>query len=316
MSNMLPVIDLAPLLRGDRRSRQSTADAIGAACEKTGFFYARNHGVAPSTIDSALAASRSFFDLPDASKRAASRERGHYRGYVATMPFSEDQQSGQAFLYEAFVVGEEAHPEDPETMASQGLYWPNIWPCQPPDFKVAVSKYWDELTGLSRHLLRALSLALGSPEDMLLRHFNKPLSNISLLHYPPRPAALGNARLDARAHFDTDVLTILLPGEVGGLQVQHREGAWMEVDPLPECFVVNIGNMLELWSGGRFRSTMHRVHPPIGKERYSIAYFAHPDYATMVKPLPGLTATRIKGKPAEIHAGKDLAAFVASFDAC
>ena len=311
---MLPVIDLDPLLHGDRRARQSAAAEIGAACENTGFFYARNHGVAASTIDAALGASRGFFDLADACKRAWSRQPGHYRGYIATMPFSEDQASGQTFLYEAFVAGEETDPGDPETAASEGLYWPNVWPSNPPGFKAAVSEYWDAVTGLSRHLLRALSLALGSAEDALLEHFNKPLSNISLLHYPARPAVLDGARLDARAHFDTDVLTILLPAETGGLEVLHREGVWMEVDPLPGCFVVNIGNMLELWSGGRFRSTMHRVHPPVGKERYSIAFFAHPDYATTVKPLPGLPVTGIAGKRSEIHAGKDLAAFVASFD--
>jgi isopenicillin N synthase-like dioxygenase len=311
---MLPVIDLDPLLHGDRRARRSTAAEIGTACEKIGFFYARNHGIASSTIDAALGASRSFFGLADARKRLWSRQPGHYRGYIATMPFSEDQASGHAFLYEAFVAGEETDLNDPETTMSEGLYWPNVWPSEPPGFKAAVSEYWDAVTGLSRHLLRALPLALGSPENALLEHFNKPLSNISLLHYPPRPAALDGARLHARAHFDTDVLTILLPGETGGLQVLHRDGAWMEVDPLPGCFVVNIGNMLELWSGGRFRSTLHRVHPPIGKERFSIAYFAHPDYATRVRPLPGLMATRAEGKPAEIHAGKDLAAFVASFD--
>jgi len=312
---MLPIIDLAPLLFGDRKAREGIAVEIGRACESIGFFYARNHGVAQTRIDAALSTSRQFFALPQATKNATRRERGRYRGYIAPSPFSEDQASGNVFLYEAFVAGEETLAEDPEVIASGGLYSPNIWPAYPADFKSAVSDYWDAVTGLSRHLLQAFSLSLGSSEDLFLTHFHKPLSNISLLHYPARPESLGDREPDARAHFDTDVVTILLPGEVGGLQVQHREGEWMEVDPLPGCFVINIGNMLEAWSGGRFRSTMHRVHPAVGLERYSIAYFAHPNYDTLVEPLPGLPAMQATGKPSEVHAGKDLAAFVATFDA-
>jgi isopenicillin N synthase-like dioxygenase len=311
---MLPIIDLTPLLSGDGRDGSGVTDEIAMACEKTGFFYARNHGVSQATIDAAFAASRQFFALPLPTKKTFCRERGRYRGYIVPSPFSEDQTSGKAFLYEAFIVGAEVHPEDPQIIASEGLYSPNIWPTHPRGFKSAVSAYWDAVTALSYHLLRAFSLALGASEDFLVTQFNKPLSNISLLHYPARPDDLGDGELDARAHFDTDAVTVLLPGEVGGLQVQHREGEWMDVDPLPGCFVINIGNMLEAWSGGRFRSTMHRVHPPVGLERYSIAYFAHPDYDTLVKPLPDLPATRATGKPVEIHAGKDLAAFVATFD--
>jgi isopenicillin N synthase-like dioxygenase len=313
--DMLPVIDVAPLSSPASREGRDAAAEIGAACETTGFFYVCNHGVAQEKIDAALNASRQFFALSAEAKCRWRREPGHYRGYISTIPFSEDQTSGQSILYEAFIVGEEVRPDDPETMASEGLYWPNIWPTHPPGFKDAITSYWNAVTDLSRHLLRAFSLALGAPEDALHSHFRKPLSNISLLHYPARPAALEGSELNARAHFDTDVVTILLPGKTGGLQVLHREGEWMEVEPKPGCFVVNIGNMLELWSGGRFRSTMHRVHPPVGRERFSIAYFAHPDYDTLISPLPGMPAPDAPGKPTEIHAGKDLAAFVAQFDA-
>jgi isopenicillin N synthase-like dioxygenase len=312
---MLPIIDIAPLRSCDRRACGITAGAIGAACQSAGFFYVRNHGVSQQRIDAALAASRQFFALPETIKHRVRRQPGHYRGYISTMPFSEDQASGEPLLYEAFIVGEEVDAKDPETIASAGLYSPNIWPTQPPGFKSAISDYWNSVTDLSRHLLRAFSLALGCSESELLSHFRKSLSNISLLHYPPRPAGIGNSDVNARAHFDTDVVTILLPGEVGGLQVLHRDGGWMDVDPLPGCLVVNIGNMLELWSGGRFRSTMHRVHPPIGVERYSIGYFAHPGYETVISPLPGTTSPKVRGKPTEIHAGEDLAAFVAKFDA-
>jgi isopenicillin N synthase-like dioxygenase len=78
--------------------------------------------------------------------------------------------------------------------------------------------------------------------------------------------------------------------------------------------VVNIGNMMECWSGGRFRSTMHRVHPPIGRERFSIAYFAAPDYDTVIVPLAGLPAADGNANLSRLHAGRAFASFVAGFD--
>src|SRR5690606_11523218 len=108
--------------------------------------------------------------------------------------------------------------------------------------------------------------------------------------------------------------TILLPSPVGGLEVQRPDGTYVPVAPEPGCFVVNIGNIMEWWSGGRVRSTLPRVHPPSDRERYSIGVFAVPDFETVVEPLPGLPVT---GKPQDMaprHAGHDLAGFVANFD--
>jgi isopenicillin N synthase-like dioxygenase len=61
----------------------------------------------------------------------------------------------------------------------------------------------------------------------------------------------------------------------------------MQRDALFLAVSIDLGNMMECWSGGRHRSTLHRVHPPLGRERYSIAHFATPDYETLVAPLAG-----------------------------
>lgn len=311
----LPVIDIDPLIRGDFDARRGVAEAMGTACETTGFFYIQNHGIPQRIIDAALEASRRFFQLPDAKKRAFARPPGRYRGYIATMPFSEDLATGEAYLFEAFIAGGEVSAQDPEVHASSGLYAPNIWPSEPKGFREAIVSYWDAVSTLSRRLMRAFALALEQPEDALDGYFSKPLTNISLLHYPARARGVAGADDNARAHYDTDALTILYPGEVGGLQVLPADGAWLNADPRAGCFIVNIGNMLELWSGGRFRSTMHRVHPPAGRERYSIGYFANPNYDTVIRPLAGIPAAPIDGKPSELHVGEDFSRFVASYDA-
>lgn len=87
----------------------------------------------------------------------------------------------------------------------------------------------------------------------------------------------------------------------------------MQQDALFLAVSIDLGNMMECWSGGRYRSTLHRVHPPLDRERYSIAHFATPDYDTLAALLAGTVADG-REPPRPIHAGRNLAAFVARFD--
>lgn len=309
---MLPIINLEDFRLGDQAKRQAIAEEIGAACESVGFLYVANHQVPTETIETAEAAARAFFALPEEEKCLCARQPGRYRGYVPPMQFSPNAGGRPPVRYEAFLVGQEIAEDDPAIAASGGMNAANIWPARPEGFRDGILGYWHALTAVAETLLRAFALALRQDEDRLRIHFRKPLTNISLLHYFPRPDAVADARDDSRAHYDTNALTIVRPGAVGGLEAQMPDGRWTEVPPRPGCFVVNIGNMMQSWSGGRFRSTMHRVHPPMGKDRYSIAYFATPDYDTLVEPLAGTTPSALDAAP--IHAGEDLRAFVALFD--
>ena len=298
---MLPVIDLAS---GDDRQ---LAAAFGRACEEIGFAFVVNHGVPDAVKARARAATRAFHALPAEDKARVARQPGRYRGYIAPLAFSHDRASGRQILYETFIAGAEIAEADPLVAATGGLLAPNRWPAAPAGFRAAVLDYCAAMERLGGRLLTLTALALGTDVAAFLAHFRQPLSNISLLHYPPSPA--GQRPGDARPHRDTNALTILLPGEVGGLEVQRTDGGWFAVPPLDAGFVVNIGNMLEHWSGGRFRSTMHRVHPPEGVDRYSLAYFLSPGADTEGRPLDGGGADR----PA-MNAGRDLAAFIAQFD--
>lgn len=312
---MLPVIDLQELSNGTTEERLAITREIGSACETMGFIYVTNHGVAPNTIARTRQMMEAFFALPREEKLICERPRGNYRGYIPVSDFTETADGRPPVHYEAFLVGADVDAGDPAVAASHGMLIPNIWPDSPAGFQSAVTDYWNGVERIGTELLKAFALALGEEdENRLNRLFNNPLSNISLLHYTPRPATANDNADDARAHYDTNALTVLLPGEVGGLEAMTPDGTWMEVPPLDGCFVVNIGNMLASWSGGRFKSTMHRVHPPLGVDRYSIAYFTVPDYDTQVAPLdPDSIVDPATSEP--VHVGEDLARFVASCDA-
>ena len=59
---------------------------------------------------------------------------------------------------------------------------------------------------------------------------------------------------------------------VGGLQVE-LDGEWIDAPPLPGTFVINIGELLELATGGYFRADVHQVVTPGASDRLSVAFF-------------------------------------------
>lgn len=316
---MLPIIDVQRFRDGDAQTRQDIADVIARSCEAIGFLYAVNHAVSPVTIEATKTALRRFFANPPEEKRKVERPRGRYRGYIPLSSFSEDGEGRPLVLYESFLQGLPISAGDARIKETAGLLWPNLWPegAGQEAFRQAAQSYWTAVDALSRDLLQAFSLALGLPQEGLLHHFENQLSNISYLHYPPRPQLRGGggAPPAPKAHYDTNSLTVLLPDPMGGLQVRRKDGSWAEVEPLEGAFIVNIGNMMEAWSGGRFKSTMHRVNPPPGVERYSIGFFAVPGYDTVVRPLAGAAEDPGARFSKPLHVGGDLARFVASCDA-
>ena len=86
-------------------------------------------------------------------------------------------------------------------------------------------------------------------------------------------------------HTDYGMLTILLQDDVGGLQVETKGGSWIDVPPVPGSFVVNIGDMLEIWTSGAFKAGPHRVKASPTKHRLSVATFYDPGFDCVISPI-------------------------------
>lgn len=85
-------------------------------------------------------------------------------------------------------------------------------------------------------------------------------------------------------HTDSTILTLLQTFHYAGLEVLCDDGAWLAVKPQPGTLVVNIGDMLAQFTGGRLKATQHRV-VDLGKNRYSVPFFLEPNYhADIGKP--------------------------------
>ncbi len=311
----IPAIDMSALWSHDTGARRRVAHEIGRRCEAIGFLSVSGHGIPRHVTGAAVDATRRFFAQDTATKLKSLRPSGIYRGYIPVMPFGEQRDPRVPKpLYEAFFAGDEKVVHNSGTGALSRLYAANIWPDTPEDFRDAIIAYFDHVTAVTHRLLEAFAMALDLEEDAFTRSFHRHLTNISLLHYPARPEAVGLPPDDVLPHRDSNMITVLLPGEVGGLQVQSPDGRWLDIPHREDRLVVNIGDELEIWSGGRFASTLHRIHPPRERARYSIGFFAVPDEDAIVAPWPGLEIRGAPEKMAPRRAGEDLAAFIASFD--
>jgi isopenicillin N synthase-like dioxygenase len=136
-------------------------------------------------------------------------------------------------------------------------------------------------------------LAKGLPynnKDIFKDFCTDPLAVVRLLHYPPQPNLDDPKQRGAGAHTDFGAITLLLQDDKGGLQVLNEAtGNWIDVKPNPDAYVVNVGDMLETWTRGEYKSNTHRVINVSRTDRYSVPFFFDGNLEYVLKPLDGST---------------------------
>ncbi|MBT8077969.1 MAG: isopenicillin N synthase family oxygenase [Gammaproteobacteria bacterium] len=276
----IPLVDLS-LAGGPRRD--TVIGQIDAAFREIGFVYLSEHGIPAHTVESIRAAVIAYFDRSTSEKGRDRITRDNYRGYIPTGFFTANSGGGDADNYEGYKLHLETDPRDP-IVAECDLYGPNRWPAAPKRFREAVMNYWLACDRVADTLLEIAATILGIDRKWFLDLFEKPMTNMTLLHYPPADSRLNSCGI--HPHKDTDAFTILAGDNVSGLMVRRRGGdQWIEARPPAGSLVVNLGDLLELWSGGYFVSTPHKVVDISGKDRYSFPYFLVPRFDTIVEPL-------------------------------
>jgi isopenicillin N synthase-like dioxygenase len=270
---------------------------------EVGFFYLTGHGVPDGLAARLLVAARRLFALPQPQKDAFAMVRSpHFRGYTR---LGGELTGGAVDWREQIDIGPErtpiGAPDRPEYLWLQG---PNQWPAALPELPGLVAEWDAALAEVGRDLLRHWAVALGSPAGAFDAAFaDTPATLIKIIRYP----ANADTSQGVGAHRDAGVLTLLLaePGSRGLQVYQEREGAdgcWVEVPPLTDAFIVNIGELLEVASGGYLRATEHRVRlSGNGSERISVPYFFNPrlDARVPVLSLPDELAAKARGVRAD-----------------
>lgn len=295
----LPIIDLGPFLSGG--GTEDIARSIGEACRTFGFFYAVGHGVDPGLERRLEEASRRFFALPLHEKMEIRMERGGraWRGYF---PVGDELTSGKPDLKEGLYFGAELSDDDPRVRAGVPLHGRNLFPEQVPELRPAVLAYMDALEDVGQAVLRGIAESLGLPPGTFRERYTAdPLTLFRIFNYPAQAAEASGWGVGE--HTDYGLLTLLKQDDAGGLQVRTETG-WIDAPPLPGSFVCNLGDMLERMTGGRTRSTPHRVRNVAGRDRLSFPFFLDPGFDVEVRPmaLPAEPGDRDRWDGESVHA--------------
>jgi isopenicillin N synthase-like dioxygenase len=287
--NAIPVIDIAPLVNGSPEQAHAVAKALGDACRDVGFFYVSGHGVPPDLMARVFEMSATFFAGPASIREAASFSGpGDNRGYIRLG--GETLDPGKpADVKEAFNIGLELAPDDPDLLARAPFRAANLWP-DVPGFRDIMLDYFNRVWRLGRDLHRGFALDLGLAPDFFETKLDKPNATLRLLHYPPVAGPLPDGQLGAGVHTDYGNVTLLATDAVGGLMVRDRSGRWLDAPVVSGAFVCNIGDCLMRWSNDVYVSTPHKVVSPPGVDRDSVAFFLDPNPDAMVACLPTCTS--------------------------
>ncbi|WP_447778155.1 isopenicillin N synthase family dioxygenase [Variovorax boronicumulans] len=323
--DVIPVIDIAPFRAGSNEDKARVAVAVKAACEDTGFFVITGHGVNAKTVTSLQEDSREFFELPVDYKNSYKKGEGtDYKGYsakgVRTIGRAMDSTLKPS-LVESFAIGMPDVPDDLyyRTVAAGTEFLPNRYPDRPTSLEKSFRYYYSAMREVAEVLMTIFAEALKVSPNYFLEKLDRQISilrvnNYMALESPPEP---GEER--SGIHTDTGAFTILLIDEIGGLQVQASQGGWLDVNYVPDAFVINIGDTLMRWTNDHWKSTLHRVLTRPDESgrtprRMSIPFFCQPNYDAVIECVPGCSSAEDPPKYAPITSGEILRArHVSSF---
>ncbi len=203
-----------------------------------------------------------------------------WRGYF---PVGGELTSGEAELKEGLYFGTELDDTDARVQAGLPMHGRNLFPALGA-FRESVLGYMSALEATGQQVLSLMAEGLGLDADYFQRHYRRePTVLFRIFRYPPDESRSG---WGVGAHTD-DGLLALLQQDAGGLQLRHGEG-WIDVPPMPDSLVCNVGDMLERLTNGRYLSALHRVKNSSASERLSMVLFLDPGFDARLAPLPGV----------------------------
>uniref|UniRef100_A0A5B6ZXD2 Fe2OG dioxygenase domain-containing protein n=1 Tax=Davidia involucrata TaxID=16924 RepID=A0A5B6ZXD2_DAVIN len=269
----VPVIDMHGLLLSGYNSIDSELQKLHCACKEWGFFQLINHGVSSSLVEKVKLEIQEFFKLPIEEKKNYPQEPGDIEGFGQAFVVSEEQKLDWADLF--YMVTLPTH-----------LRKPHLFPKLPLPFRDTIEEYSTELNNLAMKILDLMAKALKMREEDMRELFEEGMQSMRMNYYPPCPQP--ELVIGLNPHSDAVGLTILLQvNSMEGLQIK-KDGMWIPVKPLPNAFIINIGDILEIVTNGIYRSIEHRAIVNSDKERLSIATFLSPKLDGDLGPAPSL----------------------------
>jgi isopenicillin N synthase-like dioxygenase len=286
----LPLVDLSPWLDGS--DRPAVAAAVDAALSSVGFFLVTGHGIDPGLTAATRRAFEQFFALPVGAKSAVRMPRLGMAGWA---PMGMEA-NGYSFGHETAPDMKESYRLGAHALPGRvALRGDNVWPSEPAGFREIVTGYMAEVDRLHMELLRVCAAAAGLDDiDYFASRATHNDNTLNVNWYPPLgvvgPPLPNQYRIGPHTDFGTLTVLHREPGS-SSLEVQLADDEWVRAPVVDDAFTINGGDMLAHWSGGRWRSAIHRMLPPVGaaadESLLSLVYFCEPDPETMIEPLGG-----------------------------
>jgi isopenicillin N synthase-like dioxygenase len=280
----VPVIDINEL------RDQDTLAELDTACREWGFFQVVNHGIPQEAIDTVMHEAHAFFHLPIEFKREISRTHDNPWGF-----FDRELTRNVRDHKQVYDFG----PSDGRDMRPQ-------WPQSMPEFRAAIHNYYKLSEKLAYRLLAAISTNLGMSPGFLSRGFGPNHTSFLRLNYYPvalTPSSASDGHMGVGQHTDAGALTVLLQDSQPGLEV-FRNNEWHLVQPRKDALVINIGDIVQVWSNDQYFAALHRVIASAEKERFSIPFFLSPEYRTNYAPVPTTVSNDQPARYKEINWGE------------
>ncbi|CAL0328285.1 unnamed protein product [Lupinus luteus] len=272
----IPIIDLQGLYGEDQTLREEVLGRVAEACREWGFFQVVNHGVSHELMKSAKELWREFFNQPLEEKEAYANSPSTYEGYGSRLGVKKGailDWSDYFFLHYM-----------PLSLRNQAK-----WPSIPQSLRKVIGEYSEEVIKLGGRILKIMSKNLGLKEDDLIKAFggeNEVGGCLRVNFYPKCPQP--DLTLGLSSHSDPGGMTIILPDDfVSGLQV-YRGNEWVTVKPVPNAFIINIGDQIQVMSNAIYKSVEHRVIVNSNEDRVSLAFFYNPKSNLLIEPAKEL----------------------------
>ncbi|MGC6475164.1 MAG: isopenicillin N synthase family dioxygenase [Parvibaculales bacterium] len=285
----LPIIDISAFIKGDSARKQSIAGQAHDAVRDYGFFYLSQHGL-NTVIEDCFAAAQWFFYQETEEKQKIHIDKSPcHRGWYAFGGETLDPHHNPEGDYkEGLKIGNDLPATHAFVQNNIPLHGPNQWPSamdqESLNFRQVMETAHQEFSKLANHIVHILALSLELPENYFDAFFKTPMTTLSPIFYPPQKQAETQWNIGAGAHTDFGMLSILAQDGTAGLEINHQNN-WLSIPPITDMLVVNIGDMLDFWTQGYYRSTMHRVQNQAETARQSLVFFYDPQYDTKLAPI-------------------------------
>ena len=257
--------------------REALIDELRHILMSDGFFIISEHGIPKKLIHDLIQQSRQFFSQNRQEKQKHILPSSTMRGWAnpSYTRYSEDKNEVLEIYKEAYHFGPDYEPYDK-----------NSWP-EDLNYKVSIQAYYEYMEQIEKILLQSLACVLGKERNYLVDLAVPHKGLLRFNYFDTREVALATPSISFGAHTDWGTITILVQ-EKPGLEVVHK-GEWHAIFPPEDQLVVNLGDLMSLWSNGNYVSTVHRARHENGQTRISIPYFGghslHPTDRTLIRPI-------------------------------